>query len=104
MNRKIVEYSSKVLALRIVRGYALSKGFARGPQGVHNAYCNCSGNSFNSKGASSGRSSRACGIRRTRIKGSNKVLAPKGRPTSSIKRLWHSQCVRGRGPNKPKVS
>jgi DNA repair photolyase len=43
VNCKIVEYSSKVLAPRIVRRYALSKGFAKGPQGVYNAYCNCSG-------------------------------------------------------------
>jgi hypothetical protein len=86
VNRRIVKCSSKVLAPRIVRRYALSKGFAKGPQGVRNAYCNRSGGSFGSRGASSGRSSRARGIRRTRIKGSSKVLAPKGRPTGSIKR------------------
>jgi hypothetical protein len=34
---------------------------------------------------------------------SSKVLAP-GCPTGSIKRSWHSQCARGRGPNRPKVS
>jgi len=40
VNRKIVEYSNKVLAPRIIRRYALSKGFAKGLQGVRNAYCN----------------------------------------------------------------
>jgi len=43
VNRRIVKCSSKVLAPRIVRRYALSKGFAKGPQGVRNAYCNRSG-------------------------------------------------------------
>ena len=43
MNRKIVKCSSKVLAPRIIRKYALSKGSAKGPQGVRNAYCNRSG-------------------------------------------------------------
>ena len=46
MNRKIVKYSSKVLALRIVRRYALSKGSIKGPQGVRNAYYNRSGGCF----------------------------------------------------------
>ena len=56
MNCKIVEHSSKVLAPRIVREYALSKGSAKGPQGVRNAYCNRSGSylfCFGSQGASS---------------------------------------------------
>jgi hypothetical protein len=53
VNRKIVECSSKVLAPRIVRKYALSKGSAKGPQGVRNAYCNRSGDCFGSRGASS---------------------------------------------------
>jgi hypothetical protein len=52
VNCKIVECSSKVLAPRIVRRYALSKGFAKGPQGVCNAYCNRSGGCFSSRGAS----------------------------------------------------
>ena len=102
MNCKIVECSSKVLALRIVYRYALSKGSAKGLQGVRNAYCNCSGNCFSNKGASSEGSNQAC--KRTCIKGSSKVLALKGRPTGSIKRSWHLQCARGRGPNRPKVS
>jgi hypothetical protein len=101
VNCRIVKCSSKVLAPRIVRRYALSKGSAKGPQGVRNAYCNCSGGCFGSRGASSEGSNQAC--RRTRIKGSSKVLALY-RPTSSIKRSWHSQCIRGKGPNKPKVS
>jgi hypothetical protein len=75
VNRKIVECSSKVLAPRIVRGYALSKGSAKGLQGVRNAYCNRSGGCFGSRGASSEGSNQARGIRRTRIKGSSKVLA-----------------------------
>ena len=79
MNCKIVECSSKVLASRIIRKYALSKGSAKGLQGVCNAYCNCSGGYFSSKGASFEVSSQACNIGRTRIKGSSKVLAPKGR-------------------------
>jgi hypothetical protein len=56
VNRRIVEYSSKVLAPRIVRRYALSKGSAKGPQGIRNAYCNRSGGClfcFGSQGASS---------------------------------------------------
>jgi hypothetical protein len=51
VNCKIVECSNKVLAPRII--------------------CSC----FSSRGASSEGSNQACGIRRTRIKGSNKVLA-----------------------------
>ena len=35
---------------------------------------------------------------------SSKVLAPRCRPTGSIKRSWHLQCVGGRRPNRPKVS
>jgi hypothetical protein len=35
-----------VLAPRIVRKYALSKGFIKGLQGVRNAYYNRSGNYF----------------------------------------------------------
>ena len=54
MNCRIVEDSSKVLALQIVREYALSKGSAKGPQGVRNAYCNRSGGCFGSRGASPG--------------------------------------------------
>jgi hypothetical protein len=56
VNRRIVECSNKVLAPRIVRKYALSKGFAKGPQGVRNAYCSRSGSClfcFSSQGASS---------------------------------------------------
>jgi hypothetical protein len=53
VNCKIVKCSSKVLAPRIVCKYALSKGFAKGLQGVRNAYCNRSGGSFGSRGASS---------------------------------------------------
>jgi hypothetical protein len=49
-------------------------------------------------------SNQARGIGRTRIKGSSEVLAPKGRPTGSIKRSWHLRCTGGRGPNRPKVS
>jgi hypothetical protein len=48
VNRKIVKYSNKVLAPRIVRRYTLSKGSAKGPQGVRNTYCNRSGNCFSS--------------------------------------------------------
>jgi hypothetical protein len=43
VNRKIVKCSNKVLAPRIIRRYTLSKGSAKGPQGVRNAYCNRSG-------------------------------------------------------------
>ena len=56
VNCKIVEYSSKVLASCVVRRYTLSKGSAKGPQGVRNAYCNRSGSylfCFGSQGASS---------------------------------------------------
>jgi hypothetical protein len=76
VNRRIVECSSKVLAPRIVRRYALSKGSAKGPQGVRNAYCNRSGGCFSSRGASSEVSSQARSIGKTRIKGSSEVLAP----------------------------
>jgi hypothetical protein len=83
VNRRIVECSSKVLAPRIVRRYALSKGSAKGLQGVCNAYCNRSGGCFSSRGASSEGSNQA--RRRTRIKGSSKVLAPKGRRQAQLR-------------------
>jgi hypothetical protein len=44
VNCKIVKCSNKVLALRIICRYALSKGFAKGLQGVYNAYYNRPGN------------------------------------------------------------
>ena len=67
MNRKIVECSSKVLAPRIVRRYALSKGFAKGLQGVRNAYCNRSGGCL------------FCLAVKVLALFSSEVLAPKGR-------------------------
>jgi hypothetical protein len=36
--------TNKVLAPHIIYKYALSKGFAKGLQGVYNAYCNRLGN------------------------------------------------------------
>ena len=92
MNRKIVECSSKVLAPRIVRRYALSKGSTKGPQGVRNAYCNRSGSCL------------FCLAVKVLALFSSEVLAPKGRIKLIRRGLVLLQCARGKGPNRPKVS